>query len=371
MGVSREILVKLQQEPSAEARAAVAKEIGKDYSARLYNRTEEDIAEQIFRLLSRDVEIIVRKALAEEICNSLDLPRDIALKLAHDVEEVSVPFLKHTASLSEDDLIEVVISTKKAAILQAIAGRESISQELSSALLYRNDIEVIRTLAHNKNATLHPEDITDLLSNKTVLSDESVLDALVERGGLPVTVVEKLFNVVSDTLKKQLTETYHLTRHVAEDSVRTARELVTLGIAGNRSANVEKLVEQLHAKKRLTFSIVIRALCNGDLRFFEASMARLANVPTMNARILIMDPGPLGFKSLYQATPMPAGFMAASKAILDIVMESTDFGRTARKDIRQRIVERLMENNMADHIDNLDYMVALLGRTDRHDITYH
>lgn len=373
MTISRSDLEQLQKEPSAKMRATIAEKISTDFVARRYNQGEEQIALEIFRVLSHDAEVVVRKVLSQQLADCIDLPRDIALKLAYDVEEVSVPFVQHTVSLSEDDLIEIIVSSKKLAVLNAIASRQSLSQEVASALLFRGDATVIKSLAANKGASIHEDDMLAMLKKPEVTRDESVLESLVERGGLSVTVAEKLFSVVSDALKQQLTEKYKLNVHVAEDTVRSARELATIGIttSSSRAVDIEKLVEQLHTKKRLTFSIILRALCNGDLRFFEAAMARLANVPSINARILVLDPGPLGFKSLYQSTPMPAGFLAATKVILDIVLEETAWGRVTKSDIRQRVVERVNESGLMDQIDNLDYMVALLGRTDPHVATLH
>jgi uncharacterized protein (DUF2336 family) len=373
MPISHNDLEQLQKEPSPKARAQVARKIASDYAARLYTRPEEEIALEIFRLLTRDAEIKVRAELSIQLRDSIDLPRDIALRLAHDVEVVAIPFLEASCVLSEDDLIEVAVSTKKVAILNAIARRESVSQELSAALLFKGDESVISTLAANLNASIHEDDILELLRNPIITKNDTVLESLVERGGLSLRVTEKLFSVVSDSLKQQLTEKYHLLSHIAEDSVRSARELAMLGITSGsgRGADIEKLVDQLYAKKRLTFSIIVRALCQGDLRFFEASMAKLAGVPTINARILILDPGPLGFKSLYQTTPMPAGFLAALKLVLTIVLQETDYGRISKHNIKQRIVERIMDSGATESVDNLDYMVALIGRTDRHDATVH
>ena len=51
-------------------------------------------------------------------------------------------------------------------------------------------------------------------------------------------------------------------------------------------------VTQLRAKGRLTPALILRALCMGEIRFFEAAAAELAGIPFENAQVLARDPAP-------------------------------------------------------------------------------
>ena len=94
---------------------------------------------------------------------------------------------------------------------------------------------------------------------------------------------------------------------MAADLILQSRERSIINLSSSSSEqDVEKLVVQMHANKRLTPSLVLRALCMGDMAFFEASIAVMANVPLANARILLHDAGNLGVKSLYAKTGLPA-----------------------------------------------------------------
>lgn len=373
MRVSKEDLEKLQQNPSVTVRAEITQKVASGYREGQYSPAERELAQEIFRLLARDAEVTVRKALGEQLAHSMELPHDIALKLAQDVEAVSVPFLESSFALSEEDLIEITRSTEQLALLNAIARRQSISADLSSALLCKPHTEVMRTLLQNKSAHISEPDLLDLLHEKEVTGDESLLESLIDRGGLSITVAEKLFSLVSNTLKKQLTETYHLSFHVAEDAARDAREMATLGLVvpASRKMDIDKLVDQLHKKKRLTFSLILRALCRGDLRFFEASMAKLANIPTINARILILDPGGLGYYSLYESTPMPAGMKEAVKRVVDIILELTSWGRYTRRDVREQLIGKLRGTPNVSSIENMDYLISLIGSPEHYGATVH
>ena len=55
------------------------------------NSTSQDkqFADQILGLLAKDAEVLVRRAMSVTLKNSPNLPRDVALKLAQDVESVA------------------------------------------------------------------------------------------------------------------------------------------------------------------------------------------------------------------------------------------------------------------------------------------
>jgi hypothetical protein len=81
-----------------------------------------------------DAEAKVRAALSRHLTTSSDLPRDVALSLARDVEEVSLPFLETSSVLNDADLIEIVRNAGVAKQL-AVARRAHVSDELASAIV--------------------------------------------------------------------------------------------------------------------------------------------------------------------------------------------------------------------------------------------
>ena len=125
MRVSKEDLEKLQQNPSVTVRAEITQKVASGYREGQYSPAERELAQEIFRLLARDAEVTVRKALGEQLAHSMELPHDIALKLAQDVEAVSVPFLESSFALSEEDLIEITRSTEQLALLNALLDEQA------------------------------------------------------------------------------------------------------------------------------------------------------------------------------------------------------------------------------------------------------
>src|SRR5207249_4235467 len=93
---------------------------------------ELQIAQDIIRLMAKDASVAVRTALAQRLRNAKRLPHDVALRMAHDVEVVALPILTDSSVLTDADLVAIV-RNGAAAKQEAIAGRASVSEEVSGA----------------------------------------------------------------------------------------------------------------------------------------------------------------------------------------------------------------------------------------------
>jgi len=364
MGIQLSDLQKLRQEPSGAGRAQIAQKVASEFSEGKFGASEKQVAIEIFRLLVSDTEVQVRKMLSKQLAHSLEAPHDVILKLAQDITEVALPVLENSYVLSEDDLIAITRSTKDAAVMTSIAKRDTVSRELSQALLQKSNISVIETLLKNKSASIDDDGLNQIYAT---CSDDtpSVLELMVKRGGLPVTLAEKLFVAVSDEMKKVLTHHYKLSLQVADSTTKDIRELATLGLVDGdmRTMDITKLINQLYQQGRLTLSIIIRSLCLGDMRFFEQAMAKLADVPVVNARLLVLDQGDSGFEALYRTSCLPMELYPATYYLLKIALEETSYGRFQCNDFRHRLASRLSQDDAAQEIEYMDYLVTLIRNT--------
>ncbi len=123
-------------------------------------------------------------------------------------------------------------------------------------------------------------------------------------------------------------------------------------------------VRAVHANGRLTPSIVLRALCTGDIIFFEESLARLAGIPVTSARILIHDGGSLGLQSLCDKSGLPSALFSVARVAIDVVQEVEYDGQPGdRERFRDRMIQRVL-TQFETGFDgaNLEYLVAKLGQ---------
>ena len=88
--ITKEDLSKLVQDPSGANRADTAEKISREFTTETLTDSERVLAEDIFRLMIRDAEVRVRKALAKNLAQTPLVPHDVAATLARDVDEVAL-----------------------------------------------------------------------------------------------------------------------------------------------------------------------------------------------------------------------------------------------------------------------------------------
>ncbi len=285
------------------------------------------------------------------------------MALAHDVEEVALPILQYSEVLTDEDLLDLVNNTREITRYLAISKREQVSTLLADTLLEKGDNQVAATLVENKGADLSEAGINMIV--EVYGNDQAMMEAVSVRPHLPVRAVEKLVRVVSSSIAETLKHKYHTPTAQIEKEVEKTREGESLSLIrlARSQADIDKLVGQLQVFNRLTPSIILSALCQGNFGFFETSLARLSGIAVSNARTLIADRGDLGFRAIYNKSGLPDAMFPAVKLLLRVVREletSDEKPGTAR--FANRVVERVLQYAEAESVDNLSYIIALIRR---------
>lgn len=352
----------LLSNPVPAQRAKVVGQLAVDIDAGRLSETEWAMALQIMRAMASDAELMVRHAVAASMKNSENLPRDLALKLAQDDVSVAQPILESSTVLSDDDLISILADGNGAKQV-AIARRTEVSEVLASAIVDTGNAAAVTTLVSNEGAAL-----TEGLLQKTIdryANFETVKAAMVHRSQLPVTITERLVTLVSERMQVVLAARHKLPNDMATDIILEARERATVGflVKGASSEDTQALVQQLHANGRLTPSLVLRALCTGDMRFFEDAMAEIAGTSSDKASLLIHDAGNLGFKALYKKCGFPEALYPAFRVAVDIVGETEfDGGEHDRERFARRVIERILTKHQDIDSSDLDYLLGKLKK---------
>ncbi len=350
---------RLLQDPSSENRATMAGKIALQLDLEL-TPAERKIAEDIIGLMARDAVVMVRHALAENLRHVQDVPHDVAMRLAKDVESVAIPLLESSSVFSDQDLIEILKSGSEQK-QTTIAQRPEVSTTVSDVIISTAGEKVVAALMSNEGANVTEESMSHAIDR--FKESDLVKTPMVGRSKLPVTIAERLVTLVSDKLKDMLVQKHELPPTIAADLILQSRERATVNLFGDATDNdVHKLVEQLFKNSRLTPSIILRAACMGDIAFYEWSMATLAGVTITNARMLLHDAGPLGFKSLYEKSGMPRQLMSAFKIAIEVARENRLDGEEGdRERYRRRMIERILTQYEDLAIEDLDYLLGKLG----------
>jgi uncharacterized protein (DUF2336 family) len=347
--------------PSGEVRAETAAKVAEAFEQGALSASERALAEQIFRVMVQDAEIKVRESLASHLKSSANLPHDIAVRMAKDVEQVALPVLEFSKVLSDADLIEIVRSSN-AEKQTAVARRAEVSGVVANALIdHGKSSGVVAALAANKGAALGDIEMKKILDKHG--SDVLVTNSLVSRPNLPLALSERIVNIVSAGLQDYLVQSHYMSDEMAADLVLSAREKATIMLlpAGIKTADVIDFAQQLHRAGRLSPTLLLRALCSGDIAFFEAAMSVLSGVPIINARLLIHDQGALGMQSIYQYAHLPLDLFPAFRAAFDVARDMDyDGGDRDRQRFAAKVIERVLTRLEQLDQRNADYLLNRL-----------
>jgi uncharacterized protein (DUF2336 family) len=357
-GLSQKDVAALLNDVTAPENAAAR--LSGTVAANVLSPAQRQAAEQVLRGMLDGAAVKIRQIISDTLKDSPHLPHDIAVAFANDVDSVSIPVLQFSEVLTDEDLIAVVQSGASDKQV-AIAGRATVSTAVAGELLSTNNAAAAVKLVANPGAAL---DETQLETAATKFgSDKRMTETLQKRADLPISIAERLVAFTAETLRAYITRRTDLPESVITQLVLQMREQVTVDLRSPHfpAEEATKLVEHLHAVKRLTPSLILRAVCVGDVSFFEAAMSQLASVAIHNTRLLIHDAGSLGFKSLYDKTKLPQTFYPAFRVALEVAKETEMDGLDYdRERYRRQMIERILTQFEALGAEDLDYLLIRL-----------
>ncbi|HEY0834893.1 MAG TPA: DUF2336 domain-containing protein [Azospirillum sp.] len=291
-----DLLLAKDAEPSvrgalADKIARLVPDLGADQLSQIERMTVECL-----ETLARDQGTEIRVTLAEALKDLPNAPHAVINALARDVElQVCGPVLQHSPILTEEDLLDIIMSGPVAGALSCIAGRKEVSASVADAIARSDDEAAVTALLGNASAQIREETLDRIIDEAP--AHEPWHAPLVRRPKLPARAVARLASFVADGLLKVLQERTDLdpeaARHVAE-SVRTrltrggaevARPRGPVDLWGDEAAE-EKPVERptdraarLNKEGKLTEKLLEGSLAEGDRAFVMAGLAELAGVP--------------------------------------------------------------------------------------------
>jgi uncharacterized protein (DUF2336 family) len=350
--------------PSEDLRAEAAHKICRCVDQAELSGDERAHAEAILKLMAEDAVVSVRRALAITLKNSPKLPRDLARKLAEDIDSIALPILQHSPSLSDEDLIEIVRSAPPNRQV-AVAQREELSNVVTGAIAVFGAPAAVETALANDNAAFDQGALNTVLQR---MGDrETITSAMAHRRTLPVSIVERLIAMVSGEVFDFLVNHHEVSPQLAIDLASGARERSTLDLveqAGLQS-DLPRFARQLAMHGRLTPSFIMRALCLGYMEFVEHAMAELSALPHHRAWLMVHDSGPLGLKAIFDRSGLPTRLFPAFRAAVDVYHQLERDGVDLDRDaFRERMIERALTLFQSIPRDDLEYLLEKLDATE-------
>lgn len=298
-----EILYFLAEDPSPEVRRAIAKNTTTPRQADLVlSRDDDDVVRfnlaekigqlipglnpaeldkvhelthEVLELLAKDQATRVRRILSETLKDIADAPPEVIRRLARDVElVVCAPVLEHSPVLSDEDLIEIITSGPVLGALSAISKRNGISEDLSDAIYFSEDIDAIGVMLGNKSAQIREETLDKIIERAQDI--EPWHKPLVGRPKLSRKAVLRLAEFVADSLL----DTLALRSDLGDNAAEAVREEFSRRMEAAERSRIrdeggrpEDRAKKLFQQGKLNDKAVRDACQGGDVAFVKTALA--------------------------------------------------------------------------------------------------
>jgi len=344
------------------ARTETAAAIAKEYASGTMTHRERQIATRILGLMARDIEVRVRESVAQHVKSCPYLPEELARTLANDIETVALPVIQYASVLSEADLIGIIDSGSVDKQV-AVAKRQTVSETVSDALVDAGNAKVVGTLLANHGADIAERSYGKVLDRFP--DDMRIQELVIERPTLSLATTERLIACVSIELRERVLARHGFGGELADELMRHGREgALTRSVAADRKeGEIVGVINRLKGKGELTPTLVLRALCEGDINLFEAAMAALADMSVDNARTFLHERGPGGLRMVFRNTGMPQPmFRPIQLGIEEVSALRKESPEAGPAEISRRIVDRLVVEFEGLPEDGLEPLMSELSR---------
>ena len=341
-----EILYYLTDDPSADVRAAIAKNKSTPHQADLRLAKDKDetvrgglakkiallapyldaddqdkvkaMAYEALDILTRDQVTRVRQIISETLKDVAGAPPEVIRTLAWDAEiVVAGPVLEFSPVLTDEDLLEIITHGTATGQLSAISKRQSVSESVVDALVATSNVEAIGLLLGNKSAQIREETL-DLVINKAA-DIESWHFPLIARPILSLNAAKKLAAFVARNLLDEMTSRTDFSPEMMEE-IRNVVEQRLDSQEQKKSANDSDTpleiataeVQKLAEKNELDEAAVLSAINKGKREFVIAALAQCAELRPIGMEKVFRNKNPKGIV----AATWKAGFSAKTSEVI-------------------------------------------------------
>jgi uncharacterized protein (DUF2336 family) len=218
------------------------------------------------------------------------VPRELTRRLAHHEDPaVAIPILRKCEHLSEEELVEIG-KIRSDQHLLALAGRRSLSCDLTDILLTRGDTSICRTIAANPGAQLSRAGFAILVEMSP--RDDEIAHSLVHRPDLPPYVLRALVANCTPALRSRLlksapVELYDAICAAIDDTAALAEPAKAAPVDYSEARSI---VLALNKAGQLNDSSVNRFAVHGEPTKLVVALSVLATIPIETIERLMEKP---------------------------------------------------------------------------------
>jgi uncharacterized protein (DUF2336 family) len=261
---------------------------------------EFEITFDILRKLISNVEMEVRRTIAERLALRGDLPHDIALFLANDQIEVAYPVLVDSAALEDIDLI-LIARGKPASHQIAVTLRRNLSEAVSNVLVDTKNVDVIDSLLRNPSAIISNDAMEQMVEMSR--SVPPLHKPLLQRDDLPPDLAWRMYGWVGAALKNFIIDTFP----ESSPSIETAiDDVIDRALASSHDNNDFMFIDE-DEPAPITTSDLVRILETEGVNAFGQSFAYFSGLNVDAMPNLFADTGGESVAIVCKACGVPVG----------------------------------------------------------------
>lgn len=307
-------LLDLARDKSVRGRTRLVEVVGDLFfeENQVLNERERSLMTDILRQLIHDVEMSVRKALADRLSLHEDAPHELITTLANDQIEVAHSILLNSQVLQDIELIEI-IQHRTFEHQLAIAMRKSVSEAVSDALVETGNTKVIQTLIENPTAKIAANTLEHLVAESK--TREGFQKPLLERPDLSPHLAKRMYWWVSAALRKHIIEHYRVDPTELDQKIEeTIKDILGepvqvpaggVGTVDDRALEqADRLALKLKEKNAITPQLLLQTLRRGEVQMFEGLFSQLTGLRPTLVRRLVFEPGGEGLAIACKAVEM-------------------------------------------------------------------
>jgi len=322
---------------------------------------EADAAEAAMTLMLDDPCIRVRKSLADALCRDPRSPNLIILTLAYDQADVAEIVLRASPVLFDEDLIDIAATSSGRAQV-AIASRPWIAAPLCAALVEIGSRDCCLTVCENLGA-----EMTGTVLRRVAQrfgDDSEIRHVLCSRHDCPIDVRQTLVGKVSEAIGGLGLVKATLSGDRLATIMREACDKATVSLSTSfTETDMAALAAHLRTSGQLTPSLLLRALCTGNIRLFEQALITLSGLPAKRVFTILAESRGKPFFALLQRAGLPRSTWQAFSTGLEI-LQKMDFDGSSGDIYRfsRQMLQRMPEFGPALSDPEVGKLLALLRR---------
>jgi uncharacterized protein (DUF2336 family) len=284
-----EYLFELARDKTVAGRRMLVATIGDLFFSQhdILSDRERALMTEILRQLIHDVEVSVRRALAERLSEQPLAPHELVIALANDEIEVAHPLLVNCDVLQDLELIEIIRNRTLEHQL-AIGIRKSVSEEVTDALVATDSVDVIKTLLENHHAKISQRTMEYLVEQSQRV--DTYQNPLLRRPDLETTLAKRMYWWVSAALRTYILERYEVDPGELDETMESTVKALTEGDGEFKPKAVE-LADELADRKEITPALIVKTLREGEVALFAALFGNYTGIRLQLVQRMLFEPG--------------------------------------------------------------------------------